>query len=57
MKRATGSFEVSLLPLPNTEVTAENQFGRMLLNKKFSGDLVATAREQKNKKKEKKTKK
>ena len=46
MKRATGSFEVSLQPLPNTEVTAENQFGRMLLNKKFSGDLVATARGQ-----------
>jgi hypothetical protein len=46
MKRATGSFEVSLQPLPNTEVTADNQFGRMLLNKKFSGDLTATARGQ-----------
>jgi hypothetical protein len=46
MRRATGSFEVSLQPLPNTEVTADNQFGRMLLNKKFSGDLVATARGQ-----------
>ncbi len=46
MKRATGSFEVSLQPLPNTEVTADNQFGRLLLNKKFSGDLVATARGQ-----------
>ena len=46
MKRATGSFEVSLQPLPNTEVTADHQFGRVLLNKKFSGDLVATARGQ-----------
>jgi hypothetical protein len=46
MKRATGSFEVSLQSLPNTEVTADLQFGRMLLNKKFSGDLTATARGQ-----------
>jgi hypothetical protein len=46
VRRATGSFEVSLQPLPNTEVTAETQFGRMLLNKKFSGDLTATARGQ-----------
>ena len=46
MKRATGSFEVSLQPLPNTEVTADNQFGRLLLNKTFSGDLTATARGQ-----------
>jgi uncharacterized protein DUF3224 len=46
MRRATGSFEVSLQPLPNTEVTSDNQFGRMLLNKKFSGDLTATARGQ-----------
>ncbi|HEX6637727.1 MAG TPA: DUF3224 domain-containing protein [Steroidobacteraceae bacterium] len=46
MRRATGSFEVSLQPLPNTEVTADNQFGRMLLNKKFSGDLTASARGQ-----------
>lgn len=46
MKRATGSFEISLQPLPNTEVTADSQFGRLLLNKKFSGDLIATARGQ-----------
>ncbi len=46
MKRATGSFEVSLQPLPNTEVTENPQFGRMLLIKKFSGDLTATARGQ-----------
>jgi hypothetical protein len=46
MRRATGSFEVGLQPLPNTEVTADNLFGRMLLNKKFSGDLEAIARGQ-----------
>jgi hypothetical protein len=46
MKRATGSFEVSLQPLSNAEVTADNQFGRMLLSKVFSGDLTATARGQ-----------
>ena len=46
MKRATGSFEVSLQPLPNTEVSADAMLGRMLLTKKFSGDLVATARGQ-----------
>jgi hypothetical protein len=46
MKRATGSFEVSLQPLPNTEVTADNHFGRMLLTKKFTGDLAASARGQ-----------
>jgi hypothetical protein len=46
MKRATGSFEVSLQPLPNTEVTSDNLFGRLLLNKTFSGDLAATARGQ-----------
>jgi hypothetical protein len=41
-----GSFEVALQPLPNTEVTENPQFGRMLLTKKFSGDLTATARGQ-----------
>ena len=46
MKRATGSFQVSLQPLSNTEITADSQFGRMLLTKKFSGDLDATARGQ-----------
>ena len=46
MKRATGSFEVSLQPLPNTEVTTDSQFGRLLLDKTFSGDLTATARGQ-----------
>jgi Protein of unknown function (DUF3224) len=46
MKRATGSFDVSLQPLSNTEVTADPLFGRLLLTKTFSGDLTATARGQ-----------
>lgn len=46
MKRATGSFEVTLQPLSNSEVTSEPLFGRLLLTKKFSGDLAATARGQ-----------
>ena len=44
MKRATGSFEVILQPLSNSEVTGEPLFGRLLLTKKFSGDLDARAR-------------
>jgi hypothetical protein len=43
MKRATGSFEVTLQPLSNSEVTNNPLFGRLLLTKKFNGDLTATA--------------
>jgi hypothetical protein len=46
MKRATGSFEVTLQPLPNHEVSEESQFGRLLLTKKFTGDLSGSARGQ-----------
>ena len=46
MKRATGSFEVILQPLANSEVTSDPLFGRLLLTKKFNGDLTATARGQ-----------
>ena len=46
MKRATGSFEVSLQPLSNAEITSDAMLGRLLLNKKFSGDLTASARGQ-----------
>jgi len=46
MNRAMGSFEVTLQPLPNAEVSPEASLGRMLLLKKFSGDLVASARGQ-----------
>jgi hypothetical protein len=46
MNRAMGSFEVTLQPLSNAEVSAEASLGRMLLLKKFSGDLAASARGQ-----------
>jgi len=46
MKRATGSFEVTPQPLSNAEVSSDTLLGRMLLTKKFSGDLEATARGQ-----------
>ncbi len=46
MKRATGSFEVNLQPLSNAEVSSDALLGRMLLTKKFSGDLAASARGQ-----------
>ena len=46
MKQATGSFEVNVQPLSNAEVSADPMFGRFLLTKKFSGDLIADARGQ-----------
>ena len=46
MKQATGSFEVNVQPLSNAEVSTDAMFGRFLLIKKFSGDLVADARGQ-----------
>src|SRR5688572_6650177 len=46
MRRATGSFEVNLQPLVNDDVTADARFGRLLLTKKFTGDLAASARGQ-----------
>jgi hypothetical protein len=44
MKRASGSFEVTMQPLRNAEVCTDPMFGRFLLTKKFSGDLEASAR-------------
>jgi hypothetical protein len=44
MKRASGSFEVSVQPLANAEVSSDPLLGRFLLTKKFSGDLDARAR-------------
>jgi hypothetical protein len=44
MKRASGSFEVSMQPLANSEISADPMLGRFLLNKKFTGDLEASAR-------------
>jgi hypothetical protein len=46
MRRATGSFEVSVQPLANTDVSSDPTLGRFLLVKKFSGDLEARARGQ-----------
>ena len=46
MKRATGSFEITLQPLSNAEVSSDALLGRMLLTKKFTGDLAASARGQ-----------
>jgi len=46
MKRASGSFEVTVQPLANAEVSSDPMLGRFLLIKKFSGDLDATARGQ-----------
>jgi hypothetical protein len=46
MNRAVGSFEVNVQPLSNVEVSSDTSFGRFLLIKKFSGDLVAEARGQ-----------
>lgn len=43
MKRATGSFEVTLQPLSNVDVSSNPLLGRMRLTKKFSGDLAAEA--------------
>jgi hypothetical protein len=44
MKRATGSFEVTLQPLSNADASGNPLLGRMLLTKKFSGDLAADTR-------------
>jgi Protein of unknown function (DUF3224) len=46
MKTAKGSFEVTMQPLSNAEVSDDVMLGRFLLTKKFSGDLVAEARGQ-----------
>ena len=46
MKRATGSFEVTLQPLSNADASSNPLLGRMLLSKVFSGDLAAQARGQ-----------
>jgi ABC-type cobalamin transport system ATPase subunit len=40
MKTAKGSFEVTVQPLSNADVSDDALFGRFLLSKKFSGDLI-----------------
>lgn len=42
-KQAQGAFEVVLSPAPLSEVAGKTSLGRMSLDKKFSGDLVATS--------------
>ena len=49
MKRASGSFEVSVQPLANSpflkeDGSADPMLGRFLLTKRFTGDLDASAR-------------
>ena len=44
MQRAKGSFEVSMQPLSNADVSVDVLLGRFLLTKKFTGDLEASAR-------------
>jgi len=44
--KAKGSFEVTLQPLPNADASNHPLLGRMLLLKKFDGDLVGEARGQ-----------
>ena len=44
MKRASGSFDVSVQPLANADVSSDPLLGRFLLIKKFSGGLEASAR-------------
>jgi hypothetical protein len=46
MKTAKGSFEVTVQPLSNADVSDDALFGRFLLSKKFSGDLIGEARGQ-----------
>ena len=43
MKTAAGSFEVTLQPLSNADASSHPLLGRVLLTKKFSGDLTADA--------------
>ena len=46
MPRATGTFEVSLKPLPMDEDPATQLLGRMSIDKQFHGDLVGTSKGQ-----------
>src|SRR5262245_2649107 len=44
--KAKGSFEVTLQPLSNADASSHPLLGRVLLLKKFAGDLVGEARGQ-----------
>ena len=43
-KRATGTFEVKLAPLPAYDMSEGSPLGRRSLDKVFSGDLNATSK-------------
>jgi Protein of unknown function (DUF3224) len=42
--RASGTFEVTLLPQPLADSAADPLLGRMTIDKTFSGDLQATSK-------------
>jgi hypothetical protein len=44
--QATGTFEVKVVPLPADEGTDTGGFGRLSLDKTFSGGLTATSKGQ-----------
>lgn len=41
--RATGTFEVKLLPLPMDSLADDASFGRMSIDKQYFGDLVGAS--------------
>ena len=41
--RATGTFEVRVIPITTTDSVDTGGFGRLALDKKFSGDLTGTS--------------
>lgn len=45
-KRATGSFEVKIIPQEADDKSPNPPIGRMLLDKRFHGDLAATGKGQ-----------
>jgi hypothetical protein len=44
MKRASGTFEVKLAPLPAHAASEDSLLGRMSIDKEFRGDLEGTSR-------------
>jgi hypothetical protein len=46
MSRATGSFDVKIVPQTSPEESSDKALGRMSIDKQFHGDLDATSRGQ-----------
>jgi hypothetical protein len=44
--RASGSFDVKLTPVPPTDQAEASNLGRMMIEKRFHGDLEATSKGQ-----------